>query len=247
MLENFVPRASSDSGNVDGLFWLITIMVGVWFIAVEAIFFWLIFKYRKRPGVPSQYVTGKEKHLKRWINIPHTLVLLCDVVLIAAAVRVWVLVKQTLPPADRTIRVVGQQWAWTFTDPGADGLLGTADDVRTTDEIQLEVNKTYHFLLESKDVLHSFFVPAFRLKQDAIPGRIYTGWFKTTMTGDFDLLCAEICGMGHGVMGAKIVVGSAREHTAWLAMHAKDSALMAMTTAPTDTSLHAVPASAGAH
>jgi len=248
MFSHIVPRAASFSGEVDNLFWLITIICGVWFVAAEAMFFWLIWRFRKRPNVPAQYVTGKEPHLKRWINIPHFLILACDVVIIIAAVRVWVHIKQTLPPADRTIRVVGQQWAWTFTDPGPDGLLDTADDVRTTDEVHLVVGKTYHFLLESKDVLHSFFVPAFRLKQDAIPGRIYTGWFATRTTGSYDLLCAEICGMGHGVMGAKIVVGTPEEHVAWMQQHAGDGALAVMNNPPPADSAatHAVPAAAGA-
>src|SRR5687767_4608944 len=115
MLDRLVPSASSFSGDVDQLFLLITLIVDDWFIAAELMFFWLIFRFRARLGVPSEYVTGKEPHLKRWINWPHTLILICDVVIIVAAVRVWVTIKQTLPPADRTVRVVARQWAWTFT------------------------------------------------------------------------------------------------------------------------------------
>ena len=246
MFSHLIPNASSYSGEVDGLFWLITIIVGAWFLAAEAMFFWLIFRFRAKPNVPGQYVTGKERHLKRWINIPHTLIMICDVVIIVAAVRVWVLLKQTLPTPDLIVRVTSQQWAWTFTDPGPDALLDTADDVRTTDELHLIVGKTYHFKLESKDVLHSFFVPAFRLKQDAIPGRIYTGWFKPTMTGTFDILCAEICGLGHGVMGAKLVVETPEAHKAWLQQHAHDADLASLETAPADSTKHATPAPAGA-
>jgi len=236
MLDHSMPQAATFAGGVDGLFWLITWIVGLWFIAAEAMFFWLMWRFRRKPGVPAQYVTGKEKHLKRWINIPHGLVLIFDVVIIVAAIRVWVEIKQTLPPADVTIRVNSQQWAWTFTDPGPDGVLDTPDDVRTTDELHVTVGKTYHFLLESKDVLHSFFVPAFRLKQDAIPGRTYTGWFKATRPGNYDIQCAEICGLGHGVMGAKLVVEDAAAHAAWIQQHANDGALAALTTpAPADT------------
>jgi len=96
-------------------------------------------------------------------------------------------------------------------------------------------------------VLQCFFVPAFRYKQDAIPGRIYTGWFKPTETGTFDILCAEICGLGHGVMGAKLVVERPEEHAAWLQQHAHDADLAALDTTPADsTSQHATPAPAGA-
>ena len=145
------------------------------------------------------------------------------------------------------MRVVGQQWAWIFTDPGPDGILDSSDDVRTTDEMHLLLGKRYHFLLESKDVLHSFFVPAFRLKHNAIPGRIHTGWFETTKAGTYDILCAEICGLGHGVMGAKLVVENAPEHAAWQKQHANDAALTAMNNAPVDSaSAGATPAAAGA-
>jgi cytochrome c oxidase subunit 2 len=247
MIDHLVPSASSFAGDMDQLFVLITIIVGVWFIAAEAMFFWLIFRFRAKPGVASQYVTGKEKHLKRWLNWPHSLILICDIIIIVAAVRVWVSVKQTLPPADLTVRVTGQQWAWTFADPGLDGRIDTPDDVRTTDEMHLVVGKTYHFLLESKDVLHSFFVPAFRLKQDAIPGRTYTGWFKTTRAGHYDILCAELCGLGHGMMGARLVVESPAEHAAWQAAHAGDAALAALNTPPAvdTTSKGGAPAPAG--
>ena len=69
------------------------------------------------------------------------------------------------------------------------------------------------------DVLHSFSIPVFRLKQDAIPGRTYTGWVKPTMPGTYDITCAEICGMGHGVMGAKLVVEGPEAHAAWIAQN----------------------------
>ena len=246
MFNHLVPTASSYAGEVDWLFWLITIIVGAWFIAAEAMFFWLILRFRKRPGVGAQYITGKEPHLKRWITVPHNLILFFDVIIIVAAVRVWVHIKQTLPPPDLIVRISSQQWAWTFTDPGPDALIDTGDDVRTTDELHLIVGKTYHFKLESKDVLHSFFVPAFRLKQDAIPGRTYTGWFKPDKKGTYDILCAEICGLGHGVMGAKLVVEDAPQHTAWLQAHAHDAALAAIDNAPADSaSTPATPAAAG--
>ena len=214
-----LPSASTFSGDIDGLVVLVTVLVGAWFVATQIMFFWLMWRFRARPGVPSQYITGKEPHLKRWINIPHTLILICDVVIIIAAVRVWVKVKQTLPPSDDTIRVVGQQWTWTFQHSGADGTLDTADDVWTSDTLHVAVGKTYHFLLESKDVLHSFFVPVFRLKQDAIPGRTITGWFKATKTGSYDILCAEICGIGHGIMGARIVIDTPEQQAAWVQQH----------------------------
>jgi cytochrome c oxidase subunit 2 len=230
---NFIQSLSSYSGDVDRLVVLVTILVGVWFLLAEGVLFWLIFRFRAKPGVAAQYITGKEKHLKRWVNIPHYLIIVCDVFIIIGAVQVWVRIKQTLPPADETVRIVGRQWVWTFTHAGVDGKLDTSDDVTTTDELHVVAGKTYHFQLESLDVLHSFFVPVFRLKQDAIPGRTITGWFKPTSTGTHDILCAEICGIGHGVMGARIVVESPEQHAAWLQEHAP--ALASAPSATTDS------------
>jgi cytochrome c oxidase subunit 2 len=132
-------------------------------------------------------------------------------------VKVWYNVKQQLPEPYETVRIVGQQWAWSFVHPGADHELRTADDIKTVDELHVEVGKVYHFKLEARDVIHSFSVPVFRLKQDAVPGRVITGWFEATETGTHDIQCAEICGIGHGVMGAQIVIESPERHAAWVA------------------------------
>jgi cytochrome c oxidase subunit 2 len=216
MIDRYLIQASTYAGSIDGLIMLVGVLVGFWFLAAEGIFFWLIWKFRARPGGKSQYLTGKEKHIKRWITIPHALVLICDVFIIIGSVRVWYNVKQQLPEADATIRVIGQQWAWTFQHPGPDDELDTADDIFMVDELHVEVDRTYHFRLESRDVVHSFSVPVFRLKQDAIPGRAITGWFRPTVTGEFDVQCAEICGIGHGVMAARISIEDANQHAAWV-------------------------------
>lgn len=216
MFESILPRASSYAGDIDSLILLIAVLVGFWFFLAEGVFFWAIFKYRRKEGRRAAYITGEEKREMRWISVPHALVLVCDVFILVGAIRVWVHVKQTLPPADETVRVIGQQWAWTFVHPGPDGKLDTADDVSTVDELHLKVNTTYHYKLLARDVLHSFSVPVFRLKHDAIPGREITGWFKTTRTGAYDIQCAEICGIGHGIMGARLFIETPEQHAAWL-------------------------------
>jgi cytochrome c oxidase subunit 2 len=209
-------QASTYAADIDGVITLIAVLTGFWFIAAELVFFWLIFKYRAKPGQKSQYLVGKEKHVKRWITIPHGLVLVCDVFIIIGAVRVWYNVKQHLPEPDSTIRVIGQQWAWTFQHPGADNELDTEDDIFTVEDLHVEVEKVYHFKLESRDVLHDFSVPVFRIKQDAVPGRSITGWFEATQTGEFDIQCAEICGIGHGIMAGRIHIEDANTHAAWI-------------------------------
>ncbi len=216
MIAYLVPQASSFAGHIDWLFTLILVTVGFWFLVAEGAFLWLCFRFRRRDGVAGQYVTGTRKEEKRWISWPHYLVIACDVVLIVATVYVWIEVKQNMPPADERVRIVAQQWAWVFVHAGADGKLGTPDDIVTVDELHIQMDRVYQFELMSKDVLHSFSVPAFRLKQDAVPGRTISGWFKPTQRGRFDIQCAEICGLGHALMPGHVVIESQEEHQAWM-------------------------------
>jgi cytochrome c oxidase subunit 2 len=227
MIEYFLPAASSYAGDIDWIFDLIFWLVGFWFLLSEGVFFWLLWRFRAREGVRGQYVTGELKSEKKWITYPHLLVLVCDIFIIYGAVRVWYDVKQNLPEAQQTVRVIGQQWAWTFVHPGPDGAIDTADDIAKVNELHLQVNTLYHYKLEAKDVLHNFSVPVFRLKQDAIPGRVITGWFEPTLTGSFDIQCAEICGIGHGLMGARVHIETQEQHAAWNALHAPSIAVAA--------------------
>jgi cytochrome c oxidase subunit 2 len=221
----FPPAGSTFAADIDFVILIIAVLVGFWFFATLGMFFWLLWRFRARPGVKARYVTGDEKDLGRWVSWPHIAILICDIVIVVFAVRIWVDVKQTLPEADHTVRITAQQWAWTFEHPGPDNQLDTDDDIVTVDELHVEVGKTYHYELHSLDVLHDFSVPIFRLKQDAIPGRTIRGWFVPTITGEYDIQCAEMCGIGHGIMGARIHIEGAEEHAAWVNDHSHGSAL----------------------
>ena len=216
-MERYLEALSTYAADIDGLIMLIFVLVGPWFIVCEGIFFYFIIRFREKDGRRAEYITGEEKNQKRWITYPHLLVLICDLFIVVGAVRVWYDVKQHLPEPYETVRVVGQQWAWSFAHPGPDKKLGTDDDIKTVDDLHIEVGKVYHYKLEARDVLHSFSVPVFRLKQDAIPGRVITGWFEATKTGTYDIQCAEICGIGHGVMAGRIIIESAEDYAAWVA------------------------------
>ncbi|MCX6129438.1 MAG: cytochrome C oxidase subunit II, partial [Proteobacteria bacterium] len=163
-----IESASSFSSQIDHLIAWIAIMGGFWWLLAEAVLFWLIFKFREKDGVKAQYITGEKKEEMKWIHWPHNLILICDIAIIVLAINVWYNVKQNLPPADDTVRVIGQQWSWSFVHSGKDGILGTADDIETVADLHVKLNQTYHFKLESTDVLHNFSVPVFRLKQDAL-------------------------------------------------------------------------------
>ncbi len=211
-----IDQASTYAASIDNLILLVAVLAGFWFFAAEGMLLWLVWRFRAKPDVKSEYIEGHEHHVKRWIEWPHRIILVFDVFIIIGAVQVWYNVKQRLPEADSTVRIIGQQWAWTFQHPGADNALDTADDIFMVDELHVEVDQTYHFRLESRDVLHSFSVPVFRIKQDAIPGRSIMGWFEPTLTGEYDIQCAEICGIGHGVMAARIHIEDAQQHADWI-------------------------------
>lgn len=238
MIDSIVPQVSTYARDIDNVILIIGAITGFWFLVAQGALFFLLWKYRHREGQKAEYVDGSNPKHKRFITIPHNLVLLCDVVIIVAAVRVWVNVKQTLPeaPAGQSVdlvRVVAQQWAWSFQYPGADGKLDTADDVKSVDELHVKVNTVTHFELVSRDVLHDFSVPVFRLKQDAIPGRLVKGWFQAQNTGTYDIQCAEMCGPAHGIMFGKIVVETAEQRDRWLAARAPIVAAPAAPPAPT--------------
>lgn len=211
-----IDQASSFAKEIDFVILIVAILGGFWLLVAEGVLFYFIARFRRSKQAKAQYITGELHSEMKWIHWPHNLIILCDIVIVFFAVKAWYHVKQELPPPDETIGIIGQQWAWTFSHPGADGVLGTPDDVQTVDELHVKVDTTYHFKLEATDVLHSFSVPVFRLKQDAIPGRTITGWFKPTKVGEYEIQCAEMCGIGHGIMGAKILIQTKEEYDAWM-------------------------------
>lgn len=249
MWHRFLTGASSYSGSIDHLIFLIAGIVGFWFILAEGALFWMTVRYLRKEGKPTSYITGENNRLMLWVTIPVLLIVMCDIGLNIADTFVWVAIKQDLPPAERTVRIIGQQWSWTFQDPGADGVLDTADDIRTTDDLHVLVDTTYHFEVMSRDVLHSFAVPAFRIKQDAVPGRTITGWFRATRTGTYDVQCTQMCGLAHGMMAGHVIVETPRQHNAWLQQAAAGHGAFASLGASPGASLGAAgsapPASSG--
>lgn len=213
------------------IFWL-TIAV---FFAVQAVYIYYLIRYRRRPGHKAHYSHGNNTMEFWWTIIPTAIFLLLAV----WSNRVWFdLTKSTPPPDAVTVDVVGYQFGWDIRYAGADGQLGTADVKRitvenkfgldpadtaakddfTSSELVIPVGKAVHVLLRSRDVIHSFYVPQFRLYQDAVPGRtIKWVWFQTTRTGDFELACSQLCGTGHYNMKAKIRIVPQEEYDKWYA------------------------------
>jgi cytochrome c oxidase subunit 2 len=143
-------------------------------------------------------------------------------------------------PSALRVEVTAQQWAWTFRYAGADGRFDTADDIVTLNELHVPVATPIYLKLRSKDVVHSFYLPNFRTKIDAVPGNTTRLWFEAREPGVFEIGCAQHCGVSHYKMRAQLFATSAEDFNRWLARAAADSALRRDTGPPA-----AVPAADG--
>ena len=177
MIERYLVQASSYAADIDGLIVLIGWIVGVWFVVAEGVFFYLIFRYRHRDGRKGEYITGEEKHQKRWITIPHCA--RAGLRHLHHRRRGARLVRRQAGPPARGRRPCGssaQQWAWTLRAPGSRRAARHRRRHQDRRRAARRGGQDLPLQLESRDVLHDFSVPVFRLKQDAIPGRVITGW-----------------------------------------------------------------------
>ena len=203
---------SSYAGTVDGLFRLILWITGIIFIAVELLLLFFLFRYRHREGRRAHYTHGNNRLEVIWTIVP---AVIC-VVLALLSRRAWADIKQNMPAGAMAVEVTGEQFAWNIRYPGADGRLGTADDIVTLNQFHFPVGRPVVVSLRSKDVIHSFFLPEFRVKQDAVPGMTTRIWFDATRTGHWEIACAELCGLGHYRMKGFVTVETPEEFQKWL-------------------------------
>ena len=214
MLNWWLPENVSTFGrDIDWLFHLIYWITGVTFILVAVTMIAFLIMYRDRPGRKATYTHGSTPLEIAWTIVPALIL----VVLTLLSVPAWSKIKMTMPPTDFVLQVTAKQFNWQVTYPGADGKFGTADDKTLLDEMHVPVNKVVRVNLKSQDVIHSFFVPQFRMKQDAVPGREISQWFEVTKTGKYELPCAELCGFGHSGMRGWIYVHTPEEYAKWAA------------------------------
>ena len=213
-------QASSFAPQIDGMFTAILIITGIAFVIVESGLIWFVFKYRERPGRKAYYTHGNINAEYVWTAVP---AVVC-VGLALVSNHYWKEMKgrNSVPSDAYPIKVHAKQFEWLFTYPGPDRQLGTDDDiVEVRNKLHVPVGKPIVLDEESEDVIHSVFVPAFRLRQDAVPGMQIRAWFIATRPGVYDLGCSQLCGMGHYKMHAKVTVQSQAEFDAWLAQAAQ--------------------------
>ena len=211
----FPANASSYGGEIDNLFVLILYITGAVFFLVEIGLLVFLVKYRKREGRKATYVDGSTRAEIIWTAIPAVIVIFLGVF----SQPLWSRIKDTDKfPTDAIVYdVTAKQFEWHFRYPGPDGRLDTDDDFEKRNELHLIVNRDYEMRLHAEDVIHSFWIPAFRIKQDAVPGLTIRAWFKPIRTGEFELGCAELCGLGHYRMRTRVYVHTPEEFAAWQA------------------------------
>ena len=210
----WLPEAvTTTAPEIDRLFYLVLTITGVVFVLVQVTLVAFLIRYRSRPGHRAAYTHGNTAVEIVWTVIPALIL----IGLTVQSQRVWATVHGTPPPPDLHVEITAEQFAWNVRYAGADGAFGTADDVSTINQLHLPVHQTVLIHLKSKDVIHSFFVPQFRMKQDAVPGLTSRMWVSATKTGQFEIACAELCGLGHYRMRGFLEIESPEAFQAWLA------------------------------
>ncbi len=199
-----MPGAGSHhASEVDSLY-MFLVWVSVFFFALVAgLLAWSVVRYRRRgSGETTPRITHSTRLELLWTIVPAVLVVF---------IFFWsfqTYMDAAVPPADALeIKVTAKKWVWQFEYPNG---------VRTLNEVHVPLDKPVKFVMISEDVIHSFFVPTMRIKQDVLPGRYTQIWFEPDEAGVHQLLCAEYCGRGHSDMLAKIYVDDAKKYEDWL-------------------------------
>ena len=208
--------ASTYAQDIDRVFYVILAVTGVILIGVEAVLLYFIFKYRGREGRKAYYIEGNNKAEIIWTVTPALFI----IGLAFVSQGIWRDVKDPdrFPTEALELEVEASQFEWNVTYPGPDEQLGSADDFTTRNQLHIPVDQPVIVHLRSIDVIHSFFIPAFRIKQDAVPGMENQRlWFEATRPGEYELACAELCGLGHYRMSARVIVYPQDEYASWLA------------------------------
>ena len=213
MLDWWLPENIGTFGHqIDSMFHMIYWLTSVTFIGVAVCLIAFLFMYRHREGRRATYTHGNTTLEIIWTIIPALILVMLGIM----SRSLWAEVKENMPPGDVMVRITARQFAWKFRYPGPDGKFDTDDDVEIPDELHVPVNKIVRVQMSSEDVIHSFFVPAFRIKRDVVPGRYVTAWFQATKPGTYHLFCAQYCGTEHAGMTGRVIVMEPTDYARWL-------------------------------
>jgi len=195
-------RASSTAGNVDALFIFLVLISAFMSVSIFTMITFFAVRYRRRRGVEAEQIEGSNSLEITWSVVP-----LMIFMFIFAWGAIIYFQERTPPRGAATVYVVAKQWMWK---------LQHEEGQREINELHIPVGRDVKMIMTSQDVIHSFYVPAFRIKQDVLPGRYTIAWFHPTRPGTYHLFCAEYCGTQHSGMIGQVVVMEPAQYQAWL-------------------------------
>ncbi|MBI4314271.1 MAG: cytochrome c oxidase subunit II [Candidatus Omnitrophica bacterium] len=204
--------ASSVAPQIDHLFYVILWITGFFFFVVEGALLYFVIRYRTHPARKAVYSHGNNTLEIIWTIVPAVILIW----LTFSSQRVWARIHGQAPKNAMEVEVLAEQFAWNIRYPGPDRQFDTPDDIATINQMHLPLDRPVVVWLKSKDVIHSFFIPQFRIKQDALPGRTGQVWVKPTRPGQYEIACAELCGLGHYRMRGFVTVESQEQLDRWL-------------------------------
>jgi cytochrome c oxidase subunit 2 len=228
---------SAQGAPIDQLIYVLHIFMALLFVGWFIYLIYALIRFRNRPGHKAAY---KLNHFKTPTYIEVGVAIFEAVLLVGFSFPVLHQVRDAFPPADEAlqVRVVAEQFAWNFHYPGADGIFGKTDiklidavnpvgldttdpaakdDIVAINQLHVPVNRKVIARLSSKDVIHSFGIPVMRVKRDVVPGQTASIWFEAEKAGNFEIACAQLCGLGHYRMRGFFTVESEEAFNQWLA------------------------------
>lgn len=208
---------STFGGDIDSIYYVILWVTGIVFVVTEGLLVYFVVRYRHKEGRKAAFDHGSTKMEVAWTLVPLVIVIGLGI----ASKGVWDRVKRDVPEGAMEVIVTAKQFEWTVTYPGSDGALGTDDDFDLTNALHAPEDRPVVVYLRSDDVLHSFFLPELRVKQDAVPGQEIRVWFEAVQPGEYTLGCAELCGIGHTTMNGSLTVHTQADYDAWVTRQAQ--------------------------
>jgi cytochrome c oxidase subunit 2 len=220
----FPPAAAKQAHPIDTLYYVLIIVTVPVFVLVTTIVLFSAWRWRARPGeerLDGPPIHGNTRLEVIWTALPSTLI--AALVVYAAIVLHDIGVKK---PNEMTVNVTGQQFEWTFQYPSYNDAAGQPI---VAAQLYLPINRPVVFEIHAVDVIHTFWVPAFRLQEDAVPG--ITTSFRATpdRLGTYDVVCNQLCGYGHSTMRTTLHIVTAARFKAWLALHGNAASATATT------------------
>jgi cytochrome c oxidase subunit 2 len=228
--------ASIHGADIDRVFLVTLVISGILFILLQGVLAYFTFRYGERQGERARYWIRPALE-KRFALIAGIIIFGVDVMVFALGESQWF--KAWGPPPEGTpvVEVMGEQFAWNFRYPGPDGAFGktdpmlisttnpfgmdkadpsNADDIVSVNQLHLPEGKPVRLRVRSHDVIHSFFLPAQRVKQDAVPGMVIELWFVPNVAGEYEIACSQLCGLGHYRMRGLLTVEPRDAFEKWL-------------------------------